>query len=192
MTNGELYKLRNDLHMSQEAFANKIGISRSYLNRLENGKAHISENLVLKISSIFAPHSTPSKYLIPFFDIDATATPLEIFEDNSSFSHTKLDLPGFSGADFAIKISGHALHPAIENGSMIICKKVKDKSIILFGEIYFLVTSDYRFVRRIKKSNKKGHVLLVADEQAYESIEIPIDKIIHLYIVKGAIKRLTP
>jgi transcriptional regulator with XRE-family HTH domain len=200
LTNEELTRLRKDLRLTQDQMAEKLGITRSYLNRLESGKTMISDNVLLRINSLFA--SAPKKesgYLIPYFDIDATATPMEIFNEDTNIPSTSIDLPGFAGCDFAINVSGHALYPAIESGSMIICKKITDKSIILYGEIYFIVTKDYRFVRRLKKSSKKGYVLCAADNHngrnssaglTYESVEIPVDKIIHLYIVKGAIKRL--
>jgi transcriptional regulator with XRE-family HTH domain len=200
LTAQELIKLRKDLKMTQEQFADRLGINRSYLNTIEKEKQVISEGLVLKINSLFgSPPKVENKYLIPYFDIDATATPMEIFEDDTTIPFTQIDLPGYAGANFAINVSGHALYPSIESGSMVICKKITDKSIILYGEIYFIVTQDYRFVRRIKKGKRKDTVLCVADNHngrdspmglTYESVEIPIEKILHLYIVKGSIKRL--
>ena len=200
MSPEELIKLRKELRLTQEQFADRLGLNRSYLNTIEKGKRIISEGLKLKIDSLFsdAPKSS-SAYLIPYFDVDATATPMEIFNDQTSTPSAQMDLPGFAGCDFAINVAGHSMYPSIESGSMIICKKINDKSIILYGEVYLIVTQDYRMVKRVKKSSKKGYVICASDNHngrtstggnTYEDVEIPIDKIIHLYLVKGAIKRL--
>lgn len=199
MTAQELKNLRIDLRLKQDEFAQRLNISRGYLNRLESGKTVISDNLLQRISSIFETPKESKHPTIPFFDIETSSTPLSLFEGTLETRHTNLDLPGFQGSSFAITISSHAMYPAIESGSMIICKEVTDKSIILYGEIFLIVTKDYRFVRRLKRSDKKGYVTCCADNHnghdskrglTFQDVEVPVDKILYLYLVMGSIKRL--
>jgi transcriptional regulator with XRE-family HTH domain len=199
MTPSDLKNLRIDLRMTQEVFAERLGISRTYLAALEKGRQTVSEGLLLKIEKLFRPApAQEGRYLIPYYDIDATASPMEIFEENTNLPSTNMDLPGFAGCDFAINVAGHSMYPSIEAGSMILCKKITDKTIIMYGEVYFIVTKDYRMVRRLQRSQKKGWVNCVADNHnghnsknglTYDNIELPMEKILHLYIVQGSIKR---
>jgi transcriptional regulator with XRE-family HTH domain len=200
MTGKELAKYRKAAHLTQDEFAERIGINRGSLSRIEGSEDPVSKSIMHRISLAFQPgrEITNPKYLINYYDIEATAMPMEIFHENPPTPSAKLDLPGFAGCDFAINVSGHSMYPTVESGSMIICKKIYDKSIILYGEVYFLVTNDYRMVKRLKKSKRAGYVIASSDNhnghdsqsgKTYEDVEIPIDKIVHLYLVKGSIKR---
>ena len=199
MTGKELAKYRKDAHLTQEEFAERIGLNRASLARIESSEDPVSKSVMHRLGLAFnPPKKEESKFLINYYDIEATATPMEIFNDQTTVPSTKLDLPGFAGCDFAINVAGSSMYPSIESGSMILCKKVNDKSIILYGEVYFIVTNDYRMVKRIRKSTKRGYVVAASDNhnghdhpdgKTYADIEIPIDKIVHLYLVKGSIKR---
>lgn len=199
MTGKELGELRKRLNYKQEEFAERLEIRRTYLSTLEQSDDKISASIQLKIENLFSSgKKTGNDYPIPYYDIEATATPIEVFTNQTTIPHTDLDLPGFAGCDFAINVAGHSMYPTIESGSMVLCKKVNDKSLILYGEVYLIVTEDYRMVKRLKKSSKKGLIIAASDNHnghdspdgiTYGSIEIPIDKIIFLYLVKGSIKR---
>lgn len=135
---------------------------------------------------------------VPYYDLDVTASTVEIFQDRKEVYSAKYSIPGFEDCDFALPVYGHSMYPTYENGSVIMCKKVSDKSLIVYGEAYLIVTKDYRMVKRLQRSEIKGNVLACSDNEEernkngkkkYEPIEIPIDKILFLYIVKGVIKR---
>lgn len=200
MTGNELGKYRRDAHLTQGEFAERLGLNRASLSRIEGSEDLVSKSIMHRLSLAFKPveKTDRAKFLIDYYDIDATATPMEIFNDQSVIPSAQLDLPGFVGCDFAINVAGSSMYPSIENGSMILCKKVTDKTIIMYGEVYFVVTNDYRMVKRLRKSPKKGYVVCSSDNhnghdhpdgKTYADIEIPIDKIVHLYLVKGSIKR---
>lgn len=135
---------------------------------------------------------------IPFFDVDVLATPIEVFNDQTTRPAYTIDMPGFQDCDFAIKVYGHSMYPTIESGMIVLCKKVVDMEIIAYGEIYLVVTADLRMVKRLLKSDKAGYVLATSDNhnghaspdgKTYPPIEIPLVKILHLYLVKGSFKR---
>ena len=46
-------KLRNNLKLSQEEFAEKLGCSREFISRVENLKEKVSLKMILKISMFF-------------------------------------------------------------------------------------------------------------------------------------------
>lgn len=136
---------------------------------------------------------------VPFYDIDVAATAgVEMFNDKKEIPNYHYNIPGFEDCDFAVPVFGHSMYPTYENGTIIMCKKINDKTLIIYGEAYLIVTADYRMVKRLQKSEIKGNVLACSDNEEernrnggkkFEPIELPIDKIIHLYLIKGVIKR---
>ena len=49
----EIKARRVHLHMKQDEFAERLGISRQYLSRLESGRDRVSENLEAKYNELF-------------------------------------------------------------------------------------------------------------------------------------------
>jgi phage repressor protein C with HTH and peptisase S24 domain len=202
--------------MTGEKFAKLLGISYSYLTKLETGalplSAKVSKNLAkkLKLAGLLTETNQVNEPLIkyaipkpvttqiPYFDVDVMATPIEVFNDQTTRPSYQIDMPGFQDCDFAINVFGHSMYPTIESGMIAICKKISDKTLILYGEIYFIVTDDFRMVKRILKGDRKGYIIAASDNhnghsspdgKTYAPVEIPIEKIRHLYVVKGIFKR---
>lgn len=48
-----IIKIREDNHLSQEKFAEKLGLSRNFINQVENGKKNISDRTVSDICRLF-------------------------------------------------------------------------------------------------------------------------------------------
>jgi transcriptional regulator with XRE-family HTH domain len=199
MTGDQLKELRQQSNLTQEELAERIGVSARWIIKLESGEKGISRDVLQKIQAVFKPEQPARpQYLIPLFDQDLSNTTMEFFENPQEFPHVDIDLPGYRGAKFAISIAGDAMYPSISSGSLVICKEITDKSLIMYGEIYLIVTADYRIVKRVKKSNKKGYIIAVSDNhnghsdpdgKTYANVDIPIEKIKFLYLVTGSIKR---
>ena len=142
-------------------------------------------------------HKATSSKPVPYFELDVSAGNIEMFSDTPEVPTQSISIPGFDDCDMALPIFGNSMYPTFESGVIIMCKKLKDKSIIQYGESYLIITSEQRMVKRIQKGDRRDLVLAVSDNESvngegirkYESFEIPRDKILHLYIVKGSIRR---
>ncbi len=67
-------------------------------------------------------------------------------------------------------------------------KEVKNKAVILYGEIYLVITDDYRTVKYIRKHpGDPAKILLCSENPAFDDVEIPLDSIIKLFKVRGQI-----
>lgn len=133
------------------------------------------------------PRTKDSKlYSIPIFNGDISNDP--VYE---------VDIPQFRDCNFGKIIHDNAMSPSIQDGSIIFCKLVTDKLLIVPGEIYFLKFDNYERVRRIQRTADKNVILAVADNietdvdgfKKYASFELPVNKIKELYQVKGLMKQ---
>ncbi len=205
----KLYRMNKRL--SQKEFAEALGITQGYLSELESHKKEISDAIKYKIIELYgedistvrivqesAAKYNANKVGVPFYEVDVSASEIEMFKDKHEIPTAKYIVPGFEDCDFAVPVFGHSMYPTYENGSIIMCKKINDKSLIVFGEAYLIVTRDYRMVKRLQKTDNIGSVLACSDNEEertktgkkkFEPVEVPIDKILHLYLVKGVIKR---
>lgn len=138
----------------------------------------------------------PSKP-VPYFELDVSAGNIEMFSDTPELPALSITIPGFDDCDMALPIYGDSMYPTFASGMIVMCKRIRDKSIIQYGETYLVITSEQRMVKRLQKGDRRESVLAVSDNESvnaeglrkYESFEIPRDKIKHLYIVKGSIRR---
>ena len=89
-------------------------------------------------------------------------------------------------------LTGHSMEPEISNGDIIALREVTTPIQYLpAGEIYGIVTEEYRTVKRIRLSQKEGFVRLIPSNKSEEFCEqeIPISMIIKIYAVLGSIRK---
>ncbi len=202
LTEGELLRIEiKKSKLRQEDFAQKMGFSRNYLLRLlERGqlppdiKAKATKILGRNIFEKLTPviHSGT-----PVYDLHATAGANENISQLPELPTFHVKVPGYEDCNFGMYVYGHSMYPTIETGSLILCRRVKDKSVIMYGEIYLIRTNDYLMVKRLQKPEARNAVLCTSDNfeqrsekfKRFEPFELPIDKILDLYLVKGIIKK---
>lgn len=90
-------------------------------------------------------------------------------------------------------LTGHSMEPELSNGDIIALKEVVNTPIqyLPSGEIYGIVTEEYRTVKRIRPSVKEGYVKLIPSNKSEEYCEqeIPISMILKIYTVLGSIRK---
>lgn len=89
-------------------------------------------------------------------------------------------------------LTGHSMEPEISNGDIIALREVTTPIQYLpAGEIYGIVTEEYRTVKRIRLSQKEGFVRLIPSNKSEEFCEqeIPISMILKVYAVLGSIRK---
>ena len=94
---------------------------------------------------------------IPVYNLKLSAGPVEMYNDDTENPAFRVKVPGYEDCDFGMFVYGHSMYPTIENGSLILGKRIKDKNIIIWGEMYVVVTQDYRMVKRLQRADKPNH-----------------------------------
>ncbi|MCM0236702.1 helix-turn-helix transcriptional regulator [Bacteroides fragilis] len=89
-------------------------------------------------------------------------------------------------------LTGHSMEPEISNGDIIAVREANTQIEYLpAGEIYGIITDDYRTIKRIRPGDNKGFVRLIPSNKSPEFCEqeIPINMIRRVYIVLGSIRK---
>lgn len=124
---------------------------------------------------------------VPFYDVDVTASPLKVFNDGKEYADYFIDVPMFQDCTFAVRVYGNSMQPAYNNGEVVACKKIADKDLIFWGETYLVVTDEMRTIKFIRKHKDKHYITLVSANSEYDPVDIPKNKVLHLFLVKGKI-----
>lgn len=203
--------------LSYSKLGKLIGVSKDTAGNYLTGRTDISIDLVKKLAAsldvdvnwlltgkgdIFdgnvpAPGTKNTRHLIPFFDIDATGSGIEVFSQDFKPSFF-MDLPGFRDCNFSINVFGNSMSPTFDSGTIILCRELTDKGHVIYGEVYLIVTDENRLLRRVLKSSHKGQIMTHCDNpegegthkgRRYADQELTINSIIKIYLVKGSIRR---
>lgn len=202
-TNQQIRKFIAETGMSERKFAESLEIDPSQLNRWLSGKHSPTYKTVAKIRKrhptfpdfeISGEENTSTLVhdmgkQIPYYDIEATAGDIALFTDSNETPSSYFNIPAFSDCNFGINVYGHSMYPKITNGDIILCREVAGREFINFGEIYLIVTKEQRMIKYLKKHTDKTFVKLVSENKEFDDIELPVESILKLYLVKGTIKR---
>jgi hypothetical protein len=135
---------------------------------------------------------------IPMYDSIATASEVEVYDDVKSLEPAfRVNIPQFRDCDFGKLLFGHSMYPTYESGSYLFCKQVHDKQLILWGEVYYIETRDYKTAKRLQKGDIPGELIACSDntelrpngKRRYEDFPVELDQIRNLYLVKGSVKQ---
>ncbi len=138
------------------------------------------------------PPNIPQRDGSPYFDIDATASNINVFGDVQEIPAAYITVPSFKDCDFYLNVYGDSMYPKYSSGEIIACKKITDLDIIPYGEAFLIITSEQRLIKYIRKGNRADTVLLVSENPKFEPFEIKRKAILHLYKVVGKIRRDVP
>lgn len=128
---------------------------------------------------------------VPYYAVDFLAGFDLVFNDQTAVPDGFISFPHIRGAQAWVDISGKSMSPLIDPGDVIAIKPVEDwQTNILYGEVYALVTEQYRTVKRIRKSDREGWIRLVPENPDYDPQDIPIASVVALYQVLGCAKKI--
>ncbi len=128
---------------------------------------------------------------VPYYAVDFLAGFDLVINDQTAVPDGFISFPHIRGAQAWVDISGKSMSPLIDPGDVIAIKHVEDwQTNILYGEVYALVTEQYRTVKRIRKSDREGWIRLVPENPDYDPQDIPVSSVVALYQVLGCAKKI--
>lgn len=129
----------------------------------------------------------------PYFNVDFIGGFDVIVNDQTRNPDFYINYPPYNQEGVVwCNLTGHSMEPEISNGDIIALREVTTPIQYLpAGEIYGIVTEEYRTVKRVRLSQKEGFVRLIPSNKSEEFCEqeIPISMIIRVYAVLGSIRK---
>lgn len=146
------------------------------------------------VSDQLRPPSINQDYKgVPYYNVDFIGGFELIPNDQTLLPDYYINYPPYNKPDVLwCNLTGHSMEPEISNGDIIAVKEVHSPIEYLpAGEIYGIITEDYRTVKRIRPSEHKGFIRLVPSNKSSEFCEqeIPINTIRRIFAVLGSIRK---
>lgn len=210
--------LRVHFGLNSGEFASKAGIDPRNYSSIETGKRTIGERVLRDICNAFdvnidwiltgegdmlkggssirhengsSPQINYENKGVPYYDVDFIAGFDLVQNDQTQTPSCYIDFPQYNNSTYWVNITGKSMEPLISQGDMIAIKELPDwQTYILYGEIYAIVTDEYRTIKKIRKGSDGNNILLVPLNPEYDSQEIPKSIIRSVFQVNGCVKRI--
>lgn len=216
--NDRIRLLRNDLKMTQEVFASKLGIGKSALSMIETGKTALSErnkNILvqeLNVNPDWLESGKGDMFLsndcvaftrsgdrslgmqsVPLYDLEVTAGLVPLFLDSKIVVPIDyIHIPNLPRCDGAIYIVGDSMYPLLKSGDIVLYKQISGIDDVFWGDMYLLSIDmdgeEFVTVKYIQKSDRDDYVKLVSQNSHHADKEVPISRIRALAFVKASIR----
>ena len=209
-----LKKIRQHLDLSQKDMADKLGKVSATWSAYEVGKLPIPADVYMELekqgfnidwlktgkgnmlsgSSASMLSVVPAADAVPFYELDVTAHIVKSFDDFLQIEPAQwLSVPSFAGC-IAFPVYGDSMSPKISNGDIIFVKLLKSLEVILWGEMYLVVTDDnagaLRTVKKLYKATDDHYLTLrsINPDYAGDTL-IKKESVLTIAHVRGCIKR---
>ena len=96
----------------------------------------------------------------------------------------------FKNSDFLIRVKGDSMVPKYNGGDIVACKKVDLNKLyfLQWNRAYVIYTeSQGIMIKRVQPSEKERCIKCVSDNPRYAPFVVPVDDIIQIALVNGAI-----
>ncbi len=205
--------LRLSKDWTQEKFSEEIGIKKADLSNWETGRNLPRPEKLDRIVAYFSitlddlfkvdlskKVSADSKQLVKEVPITITQQELGVPVYDVEFSAgvaasileardvapvvAYLNLPEVSGCEAIIRARGDSMSDFINDRDWIGIKQVTDWDVLLWDYPYAVVTDDLEVIKYVKKGTSKKNIILKSHNDRYSDVELPIEKIQKLFLVK--------
>ena len=204
----EIKQKREMLGITQVELAQILGVSPNTIQNWESGakipKTKINfiqekmNELILSgdqgeyTDPAFAKAET-STTGVPYYDIDFTASFLEVENSQMTQPDAYIDHPFFKNCNYVVRASGQSMAKVIAHGDAIGLVKIDNwQEFFPLGEIYAIVTSnDFRMIKVITKGDTDDSYTLISKptdgkKDDFPPQQIKKNNILHLFRVQAS------
>ena len=187
-----LNEVAERLEISPQNLNNWLSVKDMKVGILNKIAKAINKNIYYFIDSQsdeFRKSSAPSNDIIRYYDIDASAGPVEMVDYGNESAFKELIVPGFEDCDIALNVWGDSMEPALNSGEIVLCKEWKE-NFIEYGYIYLIITSEnHRMIKYVQPGANQETISCESKNSFYKSFEVNRADIFKLFVVKGHIER---
>ena len=186
--------------LSRGSIAQKTGFTASTLEKIAVCCADLSLDWLITGQGEMLKSDKPAAVVnyehrgAPYYNVDFIGGFDLVMNDQTANPDYYIDFPPYNNPGVVwCNVTGHSMEPEIYHGDMIALKDTNETNpnYLPFGEVYALVTDNYRTIKRLSKSDKEGFIRLVPTNPApeYASQDIPVSHIRKIYQVLVSVKR---
>ncbi len=208
----DLKRFRSANNITQSELAKYLGVGQSFISQIEKGDRPLPVEYIGKIlankgwgnagwlltgegemlKTASPSYSVSANRGVPYYDVDFIGGFDVVLNDQSRNPDYYIDFPAYNKADAWANITGHSMEPLISHGDMIALKKIEDwPNYILYGEVYGIVTNEYRTVKKVRKSVKgEDYLRLVPVNPEFDEQDIPKSIVRGVFQIIGCAKRI--
>ena len=206
-------QLRNKLKLSQQEFAERVGITQGALSQLENQKSTLSLSTIINISKEFGIdcnwliigdgehfNKGQAKTLTQDIERDPNLIPLINEEAHAGYIKQCHDIdfistldvyriPGFESGDYRMfEIEGDSMAPTIHPREIVVTQKVEDRKHLENGTITVLITNDGIVAKRYYcYQDEPSNCILKSDNPNYKTYSLDSEDVKEMWEVKAKI-----
>lgn len=198
-----LKNLRETFSYSQKRVASELGITQGAYSLIENGQNSITTEHLLTLSKLYSVPTdrilkgsknaiimSTNNGFVPLVKVEAHAGFISN-RDNEEWLETleMYKIPGYEPAtgQKLFEVEGDSMLPTLMHGDILITQHVEDLSEILDGSVVVIVTDKSVLTKRIKKDLNNNALILISDNNKYDSISYSVNNIVEVLIVRGKI-----
>lgn len=130
---------------------------------------------------------------VPYYNVDFIGGFDIVLNDQTVKPEYLIDFKMYNTAECWCNVTGHSMEPEISQGDIIALKELHDwQTYIPSGEIYAIVTTEHRTIKRVSPGKHEGYILLTPSNPSPEYVpqEIPLSIVQRVYRVLGCMNRL--
>lgn len=129
---------------------------------------------------------------VPYYNVDFIGGFGVLIDHNNSIKPTcHILFPQYERVEMWVDVTGDSMSPVINSGDKIAIRQIEDwNTYIQPGQIYGIVTKEYRTIKYVRKS-KKGddfYCLVPENKTDHDEIDLPKDAVLAVFKVVGCAK----
>lgn len=172
------YKFYKESGITRGVLDQKTGISEDTLLKFLNYARDISHNwLLFGEGEMAKKDNTVTKFIIK----EEESVPIQ---KNKKSKEMFL----YDEADYFTTVRGDYMNPNFSNGDIVACKQLPINTFFLPHRTYVVTTEQGEIVTKIKSDVSDERIILYSNNEKFEAVKIPPEKILSLSIIIGVIK----
>lgn len=181
-------KLRYEYRLTQQEFADKVGVTKSYIGLIETAKSPLSQKIRNKINEIFEINNQKNSNLLisaKFYTDVIGSCGNGAFEQSQNYEI--VEIPSFLINDYCenkeysiITAKGDSMNPTIISGDKLLIENYNNEGII-DDNIYIFCYSDGLYIKRLVKNIDQ--IIVKSDNNTVPTRYIEKEDMNNIYII---------
>lgn len=212
-------RIRENKSIKVPVLAAKIEVTRKMIYDYENGVSVPSHDtlyklagaLGVKVKDLYSDQSEENgtsvkespaglEKLVPHYDVIGVGGTKLLADLTPVSEPSEWIYPGtlFRDADAVITVYGDSMWRDFPHMCKVVCREVKNRRLILWGQVYAIETTEYRVVKRVRRGEDKDSirgesintVKDAAGKEIHEDLDIQLSDVRRLFLVIGKVDRV--